>query len=86
MMRGSFLRAERGAAEHVGRSLTRRKLYTSDILYLKQGMVLSTSDQPFADGKGLHVGLSIFSLQVVLLTSGILPTFPLCPPLAPRAT
>ena len=70
------------AAAHVGRSLTRRKPYTSDILQLKQEMLLSTSDQPFADGKGLHVGLSIFSFQVVLLTSGNSPTscaLPLAP-------
>lgn len=85
MMLGSFLRAGRGAAAvHVGRSLTRRKLYTSDILQLKQEMLLSTSD-PFSDERRLHVGLSNFFLQVVLFTSAHLPTS--CAlPLAPRAT
>lgn len=45
-----------GAAEHVGRSLTRRKPYTSDILQLKQEMVLQmnegcTSDFPSSSSK-----------------------------------
>lgn len=86
-MRGSFFAWRGAAAVHVGRSLTRRNLYTSDILQLKQEMVLSTSDL-LQMGRGCkfqyrtrratisrrwHVGVSIFSFQVVLLTSGILP-------------
>ena len=82
MMWGSFLRAGRGAAAaHVGRSLTRRKPYTSDILIIEAGdafVHVGPLQMNESCTSTVHVGLSIFSFQVVWwLTSGVLP------PLAP---
>ena len=61
MMRGSFSRAGRGGTR-------RPQLYTSEALHV--GYFIVEAGDGFADERRLHVGLSIFSFQVVLLTSG----------------
>lgn len=78
MNRGSFLRggAGRGAAAHVGRSLTRRIFARRIFMYLKQGWFCPRRifwQMNEGCTYPVHVGLSIFSFQVVLFTSGIFP-------------